>query len=169
MQIKQKISPCLWFDDCAEEAAQFYTHIFEPSQILGITRYGEAGYEIHHKVAGTVMSVAFELNGQMFTALNGGPAFKFNEAISFQVHCETQAEVDYYWDHLSAGGDETAQQCGWLKDRYGVSWQIVPSLLVEMLNAVDAATSQRVMTAMLEMKKIDIQTLQQLSSQSLQV
>jgi predicted 3-demethylubiquinone-9 3-methyltransferase (glyoxalase superfamily) len=112
----QTIAPCLWFDDQAEEAAKFYTTIFSNSKIVNISRYGEAGYEIHGKPAGTVMTVAFELDGQAFAALNGGPAFKFNEAISFQVHCDNQADVDYYWRRLSEGGDEKAQQCGWLKD-----------------------------------------------------
>jgi predicted 3-demethylubiquinone-9 3-methyltransferase (glyoxalase superfamily) len=155
----QKITPCLWFDDQAEEAAQFYTAIFRDARIVSITRYGEAGYEVHGKPAGTVMTVAFELEGQAFTALNGGPVFTFNEAISFQVYCETQEEVDYYWEKLSQGGDEKAQQCGWLKDKYGVSWQIVPTVLIEMLNDPDVAKSQKAMTAMLHMKKIDIETL----------
>src|SRR5688500_9265121 len=134
----QKIAPCLWFDDQAEEAAEFYTAIFSNSKVLNISRYGEAGQEIHGKPAGTVMTVAFELDGQGFTALNGGPMFKFNEAISFQVSCETQQEVDYYWGKLSEGGEEKAQQCGWLKDKYGVSWQIVPDILVKMLNDSDS-------------------------------
>src|SRR5687768_2595010 len=155
----QKITPCLWFDDQAEEAAGFYTGIFPNSKILNISRYGEAGHEIHGKRAGTVMTVAFELEGQAFTALNGGPTFKFNEAISFQVNCDMQKEVDYYWEKLSEGGDEKAQQCGWLKDKYGVSWQIVPSALVEMLNDPDSEKSQRAMEAMLRMKKIDIDEL----------
>src|SRR5688572_27012769 len=129
----QKITPCLWFDNQAEEAAQFYTGIFRNSRIVRISRYGEAGREVHHKPAGTVMTVALELNGQAFTALNGGPDFKFNEAISFQVLCETQEEVDYYWEKLSEGGDKQAQQCGWLKDKYGVSWQVVPTVLIEMV------------------------------------
>jgi predicted 3-demethylubiquinone-9 3-methyltransferase (glyoxalase superfamily) len=161
MSTIQKITSCLWFDDQAEEAAQFYTAIFHNSKIVNTTRYGEAGYEIHGKPAGSVMTVAFELDGQSFTALNGGPTFKFNEAISFQVDCETQEEVDYYWQKLSVGGDETAQQCGWLKDRYGVSWQIVPRILVEMLNDADTEKSRSVMTAMLKMKKIDIDELKQ--------
>jgi predicted 3-demethylubiquinone-9 3-methyltransferase (glyoxalase superfamily) len=155
----QKITPCLWFDHQAEEAARFYTTIFENSQIVSMTRYGEAGREIHGKPAGTVMTVAFELDGQAFTALNGGPVFTFNAAISFQVSCETQAEVDYFWEQLSTGGDEQAQQCGWLKDRYGVSWQIVPKVLLEMIQDPDAAKSQRVMQALLQMKKLDIATL----------
>jgi predicted 3-demethylubiquinone-9 3-methyltransferase (glyoxalase superfamily) len=159
MQNIQKISPCLWFDDQAEEAAEFYTAIFSSSKIVNITRYGEAGQEVHGKPPGTVMTVAFELDGQPFTALNGGPSFKFNEAISFQVNCESQEDVDYYWGKLSASGDEKAQQCGWLKDQYGVSWQIVPRVLVEMLSDTDPAKSQRAMTAMLQMKKIDIDEL----------
>jgi predicted 3-demethylubiquinone-9 3-methyltransferase (glyoxalase superfamily) len=156
----QKITPCLWFDDQAEEAVEFYTAIFRNSKIVKVARYGEAGHEVHGKPAGTVMIVAFELNGQAFTALNGGPMFKFNEAISFQVHCETQAEVDYYWEKLSAGGDDTAQQCGWLKDKYGVSWQVVPTVLPEMISDPDAAKSGRAMEAMLHMKKIDIDALE---------
>ncbi len=161
----QPITPCLWFDDQAEEAAEFYTAIFSNSQIVNITRYGEAGHEIHGKPAGTVMTVAFELNGQPFTALNGGPAFQFNEAISFQVICQTQEEVDDYWEKLSAGGDETAQQCGWLKDRYGVSWQIIPNILLKLLNDADTTKSQRTMTAMLQTKKIDISELLQASAE----
>ncbi len=155
----QKITACLWFDDQAEEAAKFYTSIFRNSKIGNISRYSEAGQEVHGKTAGTVMTVAFELDGQTFTALNGGPIFKFNEAISLQVDCETQEEVDYYWEKLSEGGDEKAQQCGWLKDKYGVSWQIVPRVLVEILGDVEESKSQRAMTAMLKMKKIDINQL----------
>ena len=161
----QPITPCLWFDTQAQEAAEFYTAVFSNSQIVNITRYGEAGHEIHGKPAGTVMTVAFELNGQPFTALNGGSAFKFNEAISFQVICQTQEEVNNYWEKLSTGGDETAQQCGWLKDRYGVSWQIIPNILLEMLSDADTTKSQRTMTAMLQMKKIDISKLLQASAQ----
>lgn len=159
MQITQKITPCLWFDDQAEEAAKFYTGIFRNSKIGEIARYGEAGREVHGKPAGTVMTVAFELDGQAFTALNGGPIFQFNEAISFQVNCETQEEVDYYWEKLSAGGDVKAQQCGWLKDKYGASWQVVPIVLVEMITDPDSAKAGRVMEAMLQMKKIDIDEL----------
>ena len=159
MQVIEKITPCLWFDDQAEEAVEFYTAIFRNSRTVEVARYGEAGREIHGKRAGTVMTVAFELEGQAFTALNGGPMFKFNEAISFQVSCKTQEEVDHYWEKLSAGGDEQAQQCGWLKDKYGVSWQIVPGVLVEMITDPDSAKSQRVMGAMLQMKKIDIDGL----------
>jgi predicted 3-demethylubiquinone-9 3-methyltransferase (glyoxalase superfamily) len=161
MPSMQKITPCLWFDDQAEKAAEFYTAIFRNARIVSITRYGEAGHEVHGKPAGTVMTVAFELEGQAFTALNGGPVFTFNEAISFQVHCETQEEVDYYWEKLSESGDAQAQQCGWLKDKYGVSWQIVPAVLIEMIKDPNAEKSQRVMEAMLQMKKLDIETLKQ--------
>jgi predicted 3-demethylubiquinone-9 3-methyltransferase (glyoxalase superfamily) len=160
MPLIQKITPCLRFDDQAEEAAKFYTEIFKNSKIKKISRYGKEGYEIHRKREGSVMTVEFELDGQPFTALNGGPIFKFNEAISFQVDCATQEEVDFYWQKLSEGGDENAQQCGWLKDKYGLSWQIVPRPLLEMLNDPDAKKSQRVMAAMLKMKKIDIETLE---------
>jgi predicted 3-demethylubiquinone-9 3-methyltransferase (glyoxalase superfamily) len=155
----QKITPCLWFDDQAEKAVTFYTSIFANSRIVNISRYGEAGYEVHGKPAGSVMTVAFEINGQPFTALNGGPIFKFNEAVSFQITCETQKEVDYYWDKLSEGGDEKAQQCGWLKDKYGLSWQVVPVILIELLSDPDPERSQRTMAAMLQMKKIDIEEL----------
>lgn len=156
-----KIIPCLWFDDQAEEAARFYTSIFPKSRIGNITRYGREGFAIHGRPEGSVMTVEFELDGQTFTALNGGPVFKFNEAISLQVDCETQAEVDHFWGKLSAGGDETAQQCGWLKDRYGVSWQIVPAILRRMLQDPDAAKSGSVMKALLQMKKLDIGRLKQ--------
>ena len=159
MQVVQKITPCLWFDDQAEEAVAFYTAIFGNSKIGNVARYGEAGHEVHGKPAGTVMTVAFELDGLAFTALNGGPMFKFNEAISFQVNCETQEEVDYFWKKLSEGGDARAQQCGWLKDKYGVSWQVVPRVLLEMINDPDFKKSQRAMAAMLQMKKIDIEEL----------
>ena len=155
----QKIIPCLWFDDKAEEAAKFYASIFKNSKVGNVSRYGKEGYEFHGKEDGTVMTVDFEIEGQQFVALNGGPIFKFNEAISFQVHCETQKEVDYYWEKLSEGGDEKAQQCGWLKDKYGVSWQIVPVVLTKMLQDKDAKKSQRVMKALLQMRKLDIKTL----------
>jgi len=161
----QKITPCLWFDSNAEEAAEFYTSIFKKSKIGKISRYGKEGYEIHGKPEGTVLTVEFELNGQTFTALNGGPAFKFNEAISFQVHCESQNEVDHYWEKLSQGGDEKAQQCGWLKDKYGVSWQIVPTVLGDMLQDKDPKKSGRVMNALLQMKKVDISTLEKAYNQ----
>ena len=159
MQVVQKISPCLWFDDQAEEAARFYTGIFPNSKIVNVSRYGEAGREIHGKAPGTVMTVAFVIDGQAFTALNGGPIFKFNEAISLQISSENQAEVDHYWDKLSQGGDPQAQQCGWLKDKYGVSWQVVPRVLPEMLTDPNPEKSQRVMTALLQMKKLDIEKL----------
>jgi predicted 3-demethylubiquinone-9 3-methyltransferase (glyoxalase superfamily) len=159
MQVGQKITPCLWFDDEAEAAVAFYTGIFRNSKVVSVSRYGEAGHEIHGKPAGTVLTVAFELEGQAFTALNGGPVFKFNEAVSFQVDCETQEEVDYYWEKLSEGGDPKAQQCGWLKDKYGVSWQVVPRVLVEMMSDPDSEKSGRAMEAMLQMKKIDIAAL----------
>lgn len=159
MPVSQRITPCLWFDDQAEGAVAFYAGIFKNSKVVTVSRYGEAGKEIHGRPAGSVMTIAFELDGQTFTALNGGPVFKFNEAISLQVNCETQAEVDHFWTKLSEGGDPNAQQCGWLKDRYGVSWQIVPRVLVELLMDPDSAKSQRVMTAMLRMKKIDIAEL----------
>jgi predicted 3-demethylubiquinone-9 3-methyltransferase (glyoxalase superfamily) len=161
MQNLHSITPCLWFDNQAEEAARFYTAVFKNSKIVNMTRYGEAGHEVHGQAAGTVLTVEFELDGHPFTALNGGPVFKFNEAISFQVHCDTQEEVDYYWEKLSEGGDEKAQQCGWLKDKYGVSWQVVPSVLPAMLNDPDSEKSGRVMTAMLQMKKMDIDTLKE--------
>jgi predicted 3-demethylubiquinone-9 3-methyltransferase (glyoxalase superfamily) len=155
----QKITPCLWFDNQAEEAAKFYTSIFKKSKIGNISRYGKEGYEIHGREAGTVLTIDFELEGQRFTGLNGGPVFKFNEAISFVVQCNTQKEVDYYWEKLSEGGDEKAQQCGWLKDKYGVSWQIVPDVLGELVGDPASEKSQRAMKAMLQMKKIDIEGL----------
>lgn len=156
-----RIAPCLWFDDQAEQAAELYLSIFPRSTITDIARYGEAGREFHGKAPGSVMTVAFELDGQAFTALNGGPVFRFNEAISLQVFCDSQAELDHYWDRLSEGGDPQAQQCGWLKDRFGVSWQIVPTVLSALLSGADSARSQRVMTALLQMKKLDIAALQQ--------
>ncbi len=159
MQITQKITPCLWFDNQAEEAAGFYTSIFKNSTIGRITRYGKEGFEIHGRPEGTVMTVEFEIDGQTFTALNGGPIFKFNEAISFQVHCDTQEEVDDYWEKLSEGGDEKAQQCGWLKDKYGLSWQVIPKELIEFLSGPDSEKSQRAMKAMLQMKKIDMKEI----------
>jgi predicted 3-demethylubiquinone-9 3-methyltransferase (glyoxalase superfamily) len=154
------IVPCLWFDDQAEQAAKYYTGIFKNSKIGTITRYGEAGQEVHGRPPGSVMTVAFELDGQPFTALNGGPLFQFNEAISLQVLCETQQEIDYYWDRLGAGGDADAQQCGWLKDRYGVSWQVVPKLMPQLLAQADSEGAERTMHALLQMKKLDIAALQ---------
>ena len=150
----QKITPFLWFDHQAEEAAKFYTSIFKNSKIEAVTRYGETG----PGPKGSVMTVAFELDGQKFVALNGGPHFKFTEAISFVVNCENQREVDEFWEKLSEGGQEV--ECGWLKDKYGLSWQIVPTVLVEMLKDKDAEKSQRVMKAMLQMKKLDISRLE---------
>ena len=155
----QRIAPCLWFDSQAEEAARYYTAIFKNSRIGKIFRYGKAGQEIHKRPPGSVMTVAFELDGQAFTALNGGPVFKFNEAISLQVYCATQEEVDYYWEKLRKGGDEKAQQCGWLKDKYGVSWQVVPSILPEMITDPDPKKAERVFAAILQMKKLDIDKL----------
>jgi len=157
----QKITPFLWFDNQAEEAVSFYTSIFKNSRIVSIARYGEEGAEASGQPRGTVMTVAFRLDGQEFVALNGGPIFKFTEAISFVVNCESQDEVDHYWDKLSAGGDPKAQQCGWLKDKYGLSWQIVPTVLITLLNDPDPEKSRRVMKAMLQMKKIDVDTLKQ--------
>ena len=154
-----RIVPCLWFDDRGEEAAQFYTSIFENSRILSTSRYGEAGQEITGKKPGTVMTVEFEIDGQRFTALNGGPQFKFSEAISFQVECETQAEVDSFWTKLTAAGGEEGP-CGWLKDKFGLSWQIVPKRLGELLSDPDKGKSARAMTAMLKMKKLDIGELE---------
>jgi predicted 3-demethylubiquinone-9 3-methyltransferase (glyoxalase superfamily) len=154
-----RITPCLWFDAQAEEAARFYCSIFKTSAILGISHYGNAGHEIHGRPAGSVMTVAFKLEGQTFTALNGGPLFRFNEAVSLQVNCDTQQEVDYYWERLAAGGDESAQQCGWLKDKYGVSWQVVPVELPNMMTDPDVRKSDRVMSALLPMKKLDIEAL----------
>ncbi len=154
----QKIVPCLWFDNQAEEGANFYTSIFKNSKKGNITRYGKEGYEIHGRKEGTVMTMEFEIEGQKFTALNGGPVFKFNEAISFVVNCKTQKEVDYYWEKLTAdGGQESV--CGWLKDKYGVSWQIVPEIMNKLVGDPASEKSQRAMKAMLQMKKIDIEVL----------
>jgi len=153
----QKISPCLWFDDNAEEAVSFYTSIFKNSRIKSIARYGEAGAEVSGRPKGTVMTVTFELEGQEFMGLNGGPVFKFSPAISLMVYCKAQEEVDELWEKLSNGGEKG--QCGWLTDKYGVSWQIVPTVLGEMMQDKDAKKSERVMKALLQMKKIDIETL----------
>lgn len=155
----QKITPFLWFDDKAEEAANFYVSIFKNSKIGSITRYGEEAAKASGRPKGTVMIVTFQLGGQEFIALNGGPVFKFTEAISFLVNCETQAEVDELWEKLSAGGNEAP--CGWLKDKYGVSWQIVPTILGQLMQDKDPEKSRRVMKALLQMKKIDINTLQE--------
>ena len=150
----QKITPCLWFDSNAEEAARFYTSIFENSEILGISRYGDAG----PGAKGSVMTVTFTLDGQRFIALNGGPDFKFNPSVSFFISCETQSEVDELWEKLSAGGEKS--QCGWVQDRYGLSWQVVPSMLLDLVGDKDAAVAQRVMQAMLRMTKIDIAAIE---------
>jgi predicted 3-demethylubiquinone-9 3-methyltransferase (glyoxalase superfamily) len=155
----------LWFDRNAEEAVNFYTSIFKNSKIGKVARYTEAGYEIHRMPAGTVLTIEFELHGQSFTALNGGPVFKFNEAVSFQVNCDSQEELDYYWAKLSAGGDPSSQQCGWLKDKFGLSWQIVPTILGELLHGKDAKKSDRVMAALLKMKKLDINALKQAANE----
>jgi predicted 3-demethylubiquinone-9 3-methyltransferase (glyoxalase superfamily) len=154
-----KITPCLWFDNQAEEAARFYASIFKNSKIGKITRYGKEGFEIHGRPEGSVMTVEFEINGQAFIALNGGHIFKFNESVSFQVPCETQEEVDYYWEKLTPGGDEKAQQCGWLKDKYGLSWQVFPKVMSELVGDPYSEKSQRAMKAMLQMKKIDLEQL----------
>ena len=152
-----RITPCLWFDNQAEEAANFYTSIFRNSKINEISRYGKEGYEFHGREAGTVMTVDFTLDGQPFTALNGGPVFQFNESVSFQVFCKTQQEIDNYWDKLTEGGVEV--QCGWLKDKFGVSWQIIPEMLSELL--ADPQRSEKVTRAFLRMKKFDIEQLLQ--------
>lgn len=154
----QKITTCLWFDDQAEEAAKLYTDVFSNSRILNITHYGEAGQEVHGKRPGSVMTVEFELDGQKFTALNGGPHFEFTEAISLSIDCVDQEEVDWYWSRLSEGGEEGP--CGWLKDRYGLSWQVVPRRLPELLNSGNTEKSGRVMEAMLKMRKIEIEGLE---------
>jgi predicted 3-demethylubiquinone-9 3-methyltransferase (glyoxalase superfamily) len=155
----QKINPCLWFDDKAEEAAKFYVSIFKNSKLGNITRYGEAGAEVSGRPTGSVMTATFEIEGQEFVALNGGPHFKFSEAISFMVKCETQKEIDEMWEKLSQGGKEG--QCGWLTDQYGLSWQIVSPVWDEMLRDKDVKKSERVMTAILQMSKPDIKTLKQ--------
>ena len=155
--INQKISPCLWFDTKAEGAARFYTSVFKNSAIKQISRYGKAGQEVHGREPGSVMVVAFEIEGLAFTALNGGPHFKFNEAVSFQVHCETQQEIDHFWSELAKEGEEGP--CGWLKDKFGLSWQIIPKALPEMLMDGNSETAQRVMRSMLQMRKIDIAAL----------
>jgi predicted 3-demethylubiquinone-9 3-methyltransferase (glyoxalase superfamily) len=157
---KLKITPCLWFDNQGEDAAKFYVGIFKNSKITSVSRYSEVGREIHGRPAGSVMTVAFDLDGQPFTALNGGPHFKINEAISFEVSCDSQKEIDYFWEKLGVGGDPSAQQCGWLKDKFGVSWQVVPSMMEEMFADPNDPRSQRAMGAMLEMKKLDIAALE---------
>jgi len=155
----KSITPCLWFDSEGEDAANFYVSIFKNSRIKHISRYTEAGKEFHGKPVGSVMAVSFELNGQEYSILNGGPLFKLSEAFSLQVMCESQEEVDYYWEKLSAGGDPSAQACGWLKDKFGVSWQIIPVEFLDMLKTGDGAKSQRAMNAMFQMQKLDLNAL----------
>ena len=158
--MKNTITPCLWFDHQAEESVNFYISIFKNSKITSINRYGEAGKEIHGQPPGSVMVVAFELDGQPFTALNGGPIFKLTEAVSFQIGCETQEEVDYFWEKLTEGGDPEAQQCGWVKDRFGLSWQVVPNVLPKLIADPTSERSQRAMQAMMGMKKLSIADLE---------
>ena len=152
------IAPCLWFDDNAEEAVNFYTSIFQNSKIKATSRYGEAAAQVAGRPKGSILTIAFELNGQDYIALNGGPIFKFTEAISLMVNCDTQDELDYYWNKLSEGGDPRAQQCGWLKDKFGLSWQVVPAKMAEWVK--DPVRFERVMEALLPMKKLDIRALQ---------
>jgi predicted 3-demethylubiquinone-9 3-methyltransferase (glyoxalase superfamily) len=159
MQISQKIAPCLWFDTQAEDAANFYVSIFRNSKIVDISRYGKAGQDTHQKPEGSVMTVAFEIEGLPYTALNGGPHFKFNEAVSFQIFVDDQKELDYYWNKLTPGGDPKSQICGWLKDRFGVSWQVVPKGMLDWWSTPDAR-SQRAFEAMMKMGKLDIAALE---------
>lgn len=156
-----RISTGLWFDNQAEEAAQFYISIFKNSSIGRVTRYGKEGFVFHHKPEGSVMTVEFTLDGSNFVALNGGPLFHFSEAVSFIINCANQEEVDYFWERLSEGGDPAAQRCGWLKDKFGVSWQVVPEEMITLLTDPDTQKAQRVMAAMLPMKKIDLAVLKQ--------
>jgi predicted 3-demethylubiquinone-9 3-methyltransferase (glyoxalase superfamily) len=156
----QKISTCLWFNDQAEEAAKFYTSIFPGSEITQIVRYPEAGQEIHGQKVGSVMTVEFFLSGSKYLALNGGPIFQFNEATSQVINCETQKEIDFFWEKLGAGGDPKAQQCGWIKDKFGLSWQIVPAIMGSLFTNTDKASTNRVMEAMLKMKKLNIAELE---------
>lgn len=156
----KKITPNLWFDTEAEDAAKFYTSIFKRSKISRVSRYTNAGKEIHKKEPGSVMTVEFVLAGQSFVALNGGPDFKFNESISFAINCDDQKEIDYFWDKLSSGGDPKAQQCGWLKDKFGLSWQIVPEVLDELMADEDHEKVERTVDAMFKMKKLNIEELE---------
>jgi predicted 3-demethylubiquinone-9 3-methyltransferase (glyoxalase superfamily) len=159
MSIAPTICPCLWFDGRAQEAADFYVSVFPNSRLTAVARYGEAGRELHGKTPGSVMTVSFELDGQPFMALNGGPHFKFTEAVSFQVLCDTQEQIDYYWAALGEGGDPHAQECGWLKDRYGLSWQVLPRVLPQWLAEAESLPAQRTMAALLRMKKLEIAAL----------
>lgn len=154
---KNEIVPCLWFDSQAQDAANFYTSIFKDSTIEDISYYGKEGFEIHEQEEGTVLTVTFRINGQLFTALNGGPVFKFNESVSMQIFCDTQDEIDYYWEKLTEGGEEG--QCGWLKDKFGFSWQVVPTIIPELMK--DPVKSGRVMDAFMQMTKFDIAKLKQ--------
>ena len=159
MKLKHPLTTCLWFDTEAEEAANFYCSVFTNSKIGMISRYGKSGQDVHRKPPGSVMVAAFEIEGQKFIALNGGPQFKFSEAVSFQVHCDTQAEIDHFWDKLAEGGQPG--RCGWLKDKYGVSWQIIPTMLPEIMGGSDTEKSQRAMSAFMQMSKFDIEKLRQ--------
>jgi predicted 3-demethylubiquinone-9 3-methyltransferase (glyoxalase superfamily) len=157
----QKITPFLWFDGQAEEAAKYYVSIFKNAKLGKVSRYGEAGKDVHKRPPGSVMVVEFTIEGQRFLALNGGPHFKFNEAISFYIGCKDQAEIDYYWSKLTQGGDPAAQQCGWLKDKYGLSWQVALERMEELVGDPSDPASQRAMEAMMEMKKIDVSKLKE--------
>lgn len=157
----QKIIPNLWFANNAEEAVNFYTSIFKDSKVNSIMRYGKSGAEVSGQPEGSVMTISFELLGQKFVAINGGPIFKFTEAVSFMVECEDQEEIDYYWEQLTEGGDKESQQCGWLKDKYGLSWQIVPKGMDEMIKSKNPEKIEKVMESMLQMKKIDIKALEE--------
>ena len=159
MHTPQKIIPMLWFDNQAEEAAMFYTGVFRNSKICDISRFPNVGQEVHGRPAGSVMVVSFELDGQKFTALNGGPVFKFNEATSFVIYCDSQEEIDYFWERLGEGGDPSAQACGWLKDKYGLSWQVTPRILPELLTHADTERAAKVFAAMMKMSKLDIAEL----------
>lgn len=156
----EKITPCLWFDNNAQEAAKFYVSVFKNSRIIESSKYGESGAQVSGQKKDSVMVVEFELNGQHFTALNGGPLFKFNEAISFVIDCKDQKEVDYYWNKLTSNGGRESQ-CGWLKDKFGVSWQVVPKVMNELMTSDDPARNENVMKAMLKMSKLDVKKLQQ--------
>jgi predicted 3-demethylubiquinone-9 3-methyltransferase (glyoxalase superfamily) len=155
-----RIAPCLWFASQAETAAEFYTSVFPNSRIVSVSRYPDAGREFHGQAPGTALMVVFELDGVSLSALNGGPRFQFNEAVSLQVYCDNQEEIDYYWDRLGEGGDESARQCGWLKDRYGLSWQVIPRVVAEYLTDPDPCRMERVFMAIMPMKKLDIATFE---------
>jgi predicted 3-demethylubiquinone-9 3-methyltransferase (glyoxalase superfamily) len=161
MAKNQRISTCLWFDSQADEAVKFYTSIFKNSRIGNISYYGKEGFEQHHRQAGSVLTIQFFLNDHEFLALNGGPAFKFNEAVSLVVNCDTQEEIDYYWNKLSEGGDKNAQQCGWLKDKYGLSWQVAPDFMQEALSKGVNSKTESLMKAMMQMKKLDLAKLKE--------